>query len=174
MKKQLYTLVLICSMAIGVLSSCKKTSASYYAYQTECINVELDGSQTLKAYGMGRNRIDAATQAKKNAIHDVIFKGISSGSRECQLRPLLLEVNAEEKYRSYFNPFFLDRGPLRNVGHYSQFVSLKDEHFIERLSPVHFRRATARNSDQAIFSVIVRVHREELRQQLISDGILKQ
>jgi hypothetical protein len=132
--------------------------------------VERDGSQTLKAYGMGRNRIDAATQARKNALHDVIFKGISSGSRECEARPLLLEVNAEEKYRSYFNTFFTDRGPFYDWGNYSRFVSLRDERFIQRIT----RSASTRNADQDVYSVIVRVMREELRQQLITDGILKQ
>jgi len=134
------------------------------------VNVELDGSQTLKAYGMGRNWIDAATQARKNALRDVIFKGISSGSRECQAKPILLEVNAEEKYRSYFNDFFLDRGPVRNVGHYTQFVSLRDERFVQRIT----RRPGSQNADQDVYSVIVRVYREQLRQQLINDGILRQ
>ena len=171
MKKRLFTIFMAGSIALLYLSSCKPASSlSYYTYKTECVNVELDGSQTLKAYGMGRNRIDAATQARKNAIRDVIFKGISSGSGECESKPLLLEVNAEEKYRSYFGTFFTDRGPFRNVGNYSQFVSLKNEHFIKRI----VRRATTRNADQDIYSVVVRVMREELRQQLINDGIIKQ
>ena len=168
MKKNLFTLFMTCGIAITLFSSCRTSSTSYYTYRTECINVELDGSQTLKAYGMGRNKIDAVAQAKKNALRDVIFKGISYGSGECEAKPVLLEVNAEEKYRNYFNTFFADRGLLGNVGHYSKFVSLRDERLIES------RKATARNADQVVFSVVVRVLREDLRQQLINDGILKQ
>lgn len=174
MKKHLFTVAMICSIAISFLSSCRTpinpSSISYYTFQTECVNVELDGSQTLKAYGMGRDRTDAVEQAKKNAIRDVIFKGISSGSGECQAKPLLLEVNAEEKYGNYFNTFFADGGAKGKTGNYSRFVTLQDERYWKRIN----RQATAQNADQDVYSVIVRVLREELRQQLIRDGILKQ
>ena len=123
MKKNLFTLLMACIIAIALFSSCRTSSTSYFTYRTECINVELDGSQTLKAYGMGRNRIDAVAQAKKNALRDVIFKGISSGSRECQAKPVLLEVNAEEKYRIisiHFSPtvdYWAMSANIRNLYH---------------------------------------------------------
>ena len=41
--------------------------------QTECISVEQDGSQTLRVWGKGRNRVDAVEQAKKNAVYEVLF-----------------------------------------------------------------------------------------------------
>ena len=170
MKHQLFTVCMVCGV-ISILFSCRinPSSTSYYTFQTECVNVELDGSQTLKAYGMGGTKIDATEQARKNAVRDVIFKGISSGSAECQAKPLLIEVNAEEKYRSYFNTFFTDRGPRPRAGHYSQFVTLQDERFIRRIG----RRPVTQNADQDVYSVVVRVLREQLRQQLINDGILK-
>jgi hypothetical protein len=165
MKKHLFTVFLICSIAILILSSCKisPSSTSYFTYQTECVNVELDGSQTLKAYGMGGNKIDAMEQAYKNAVRDVIFKGISSGSAECQARPLLLEVNAAQKYETYFNVFFRDRGA------YARYVSFRDERLVQQIN----RRPITQNADQDIYSVVVRVLREDLKQQLIKDGILK-
>mgnify|MGYP007016946918 CR=1 FL=1 len=33
-------------------------------------------------------------------------KGVVAGSRECSVRPLITEVNAQERYASYFNDFF--------------------------------------------------------------------
>lgn len=171
MKKYFFIFFLTGCAAIAFLSSCGRsnTSYSFYSYQTECVNIERDGSQTLKAYGMGKNRTDAEAQAKKNAVYDVIFKGISSGSRECQARPLLLEVNAEEKYRDYFNAFFANRGPHGNFSDYSRFVTLQDERFSQRIK----RKPNTQNADQDVYSLIVRVLREELKQQLIQDGILK-
>ena len=50
--------------------------AGDYAKSSECLGVELDGSQTIKSWGMGTRKIDAIEQAKKNAVRDVLFKGI--------------------------------------------------------------------------------------------------
>jgi hypothetical protein len=172
METRLFTVIVFIGIMLPFLSSCRlnPSSTSYFSYQTECVNVELDGSQTVKAYGMGRGRVDAVEQAYKNAVRDVIFKGISSGSRECQSRPLMLEVNAEEKYRTYFNTFFADRSRFGNTVNYSRFVSLQDERLIQHIN----RRPMTQNVDQDVYSAVVRVQREALRQQLIKDGIIKQ
>ena len=173
MKKIFFIVFVTGCIALSLLSSCRAhpTSTSYYTYQTECLNVELDGSQTLRAYGMGRDRADAVEQAYKNAVRDVIFKGISSGSKECQTKPILFEVNAEEKYQTYFSKFFADRTPInRFENNYSRFISSRDERSSQRMG----RRPVSQNVDQDVYSVVVRVLREELKQQLIKDGILKQ
>jgi len=165
MKKQLLTVMITGSLLL-LLSGCKartNTSISYYSYETQCLGVELDGSQTLKVWGNGSNRRDAVEQAKKNAVRDVLFKGNFGGSRECQTRPLMLEVNAQEKYERYFNVFF------RDGGNYARFVSLKDERLVERI----MRNSDTRNRDQSSYTAVVRVLRDELREQLIRDGILR-
>ena len=168
MKEQFLKTMFVCGIGLTFMLSCSRritpSATSYYTYQTECVGSELDGSQTLKAYGLGNTRGDATEQAKKNAIRDVLFKGNFTGSRECQYRPLLMEVNAAEKYATYFNVFFRDRGA------YTQYVSLRDERFVERIN----RAPVTGNRDQDMYSAVVRVQREELRQLLIRDGILNQ
>lgn len=52
------------------------TTSAYYEYEVECLGVELDGSQTLRIWGVGRNKKDAVEQAKKNAVRIVLFKGM--------------------------------------------------------------------------------------------------
>lgn len=42
---------------------------------------------------------------KENAVRDVLFKGVVAGSRECSVRPLITEVNAQERYASYLTTF---------------------------------------------------------------------
>ena len=42
--------------------------ASTQGLNVECLGVEHDGSQTLRASGSGRNKRDALEQAKKNAV----------------------------------------------------------------------------------------------------------
>ena len=140
----------------------KKSVSTNYAYATECMGVELDGSQTLKAWGNGRNRQDAVEQAKKNAVRDVIFKGIRDGKQECNTKPLVFEVNAQDKYEDYFNKFFADGGEYKN------FISLSGERIFDKIS-----RDKQRTSESVTHGLIVRVLRSELKQKLIQDGILK-
>ncbi len=141
----------------------QKSTAGNYKYKTECMGVELDGSATLKAWGNGRNRADAVEQAKKNAVRDVIFHGISEGKSECNSKPLIFEVNAEEKYEDYFNKFFADNGEFKN------FISLRDERIFDKIS-----RDKKGARESVTHGLIVRVLRAELKAKLIADGIIKQ
>lgn len=151
---------------ITLNSGCKTKSkiGASYQYKTECIGIELDGSETLRAWGQGRNPSDAIEQAKKNAVRDVLFKGIMDGSNECNVRPLVPEVNAQDKYETYFNKFFADGGV------YSNFCSSKDG---SNLHPELLKNRQKLGSQEE-YRVIVRVLRSDLKQKLIQDGILKQ
>ena len=137
--------------------------AGNYTYKTECMGVELDGSVTVKAWGNGRYRyFDALEQAKKNAIRDVLFKGITEGRQECNPRPILGEVNAQQKHEEYFNRFFTDGGE------YGKYVNTKDERIGNRVAR---ERKNARES--VTYGVILRVLRQDLIDKMKQDGILK-
>ncbi|MBQ8565438.1 MAG: hypothetical protein IJ442_06380 [Bacteroidaceae bacterium] len=161
--KKLLNLILVMAVVALVCSSCKTTQlsndAAYVSFETQCLGVELDGSQTLRAWGKGKDRADALEQAKKNAVRDVIFKGIRAGVNECNTKPLIFEVNAEEKYQYYFNKFFADGGE------YKKYVSDADENLTSRMKAV--------SSTQQNWSVVVRVLRTDLRERLIQDNIIK-
>lgn len=162
--KRLTTLFIIGSMLI---ISCKakliNTNSGNYSYKTECIGVELDGSQTLKSWGKGSNKTDAIEQAYKDAINDVLFNGINKGSSECNLKPVLSEVNVKEKNEEYFNEFFTDSGGFK------EFVTNKDGSTYK----LEASKVKKDPGSQFTYSVIVRVLRVELKQKMISDGILK-
>ena len=155
----LTTLLLISFTGYGQVSQI----AGNFSHGTECMGVEGDGTQTVKAYGNGRHRWDAIEQARKNAVRDVIFNGLREGKQECEQRPLVAEVNAREKYEKYFNTFFADEGPYKN------FVSTEDERLAQRV-----RRDKSRGRESVSHAFIVRVLRPQLREKLIADGILKQ
>lgn len=147
-------------LVLGVTSCASKNKiSSYYTTEPFCLGTELDGSQTLRSWGTGRNITDGVEQAKKNAINAVIFKGIHSGTAECSKQPLLMEVNAAEKYQYYFNSFFKDGGA------YTEYVSSEDTR--------PGSREKVKNDMQRKFEVTVRVLRSELRDRLIRDNILK-
>jgi hypothetical protein len=147
-----------------VITSCGSTQmkgAGNYTYETECMGVEGDGSQTVKGWGSGRNREDAVEQAKKNGLSDVLFKGIRS-TKGCNDKPVLFDVNIREKKEDYFNAFFADQGP------YKEFITGEDG------SDLHFSVVAGRKKagDQVTYGVIIRVQRAKLKERMIQDGIM--
>lgn len=151
---------LILIVLVFAASCASKTEKVYYTYKTQCMSLELDGSQTLLAWGNGKDRKDAVEQAKKNAINDVLFTGILDGKQGCEVKPLVPEVNARQKYEDYFNKFFAD-GAL-----YASYLNTRDEK--------SHSREKEKGNYSVTYSVTVRVLRPALKERLIADGILKQ
>lgn len=159
MKKYLVGLSAMLLLAGVGCSKKLADTGSYFRSGTEYLNSEGDGSITVRAYGMGKTREDAIEQACKNAVHDVLFKGVLTPENTILSRPLIREINAQEKYQYFFNPFFADGGQYR------RFVSLED-----RRPKSDGRQA---NSVQQRYAVTVRVLRAELQQYLIEHHIVK-
>lgn len=160
MKKVLF--ILSAALAIASAGSCsKKANVSMaYNYPPEVISVERDGSITMRVWGEGRNRPDAIEQAHKEAVHTILFKGVTANGMKAALtRALVLENDAETKYRLFFNEFFSDRGD------YMKFVSREDTRGGSNLRQ--------RTDTQVRYGVTVRVLRSELERYLIDEGILK-
>jgi hypothetical protein len=154
MKKIIITLLVLMSSAYADA----QTQTIYARSTVRCMGVELDGSQTLRVQGYGRNRLDAKEQAKKNAVWAVIFDGIREGTGGCNMRPLVTEVNAKERYEDYFNLFFADDGP------YKEYVSLKDTKY----------RSGGRSKDKLgyAYDLTIRVLRAQLKERLKADKII--
>ena len=133
-------------------------SAGAFAQETECISKEMDGSLTVRVWGTGRNRTDALEQAKKQAVYDVLFKGITRGNTDYNMRPIMTEVNARQRYQDYFDIFFMDRGEYR------KYISMEDK----RAGSTRTRR----NYRDVTVGTTVRVLVPQLRARLKEDGLL--
>jgi len=159
MKKTVYYFLMIAAVCMVMGCSRSTVSSAYQNYKIQCLGVEHDGSQTLLSWGEGRNRSDAVEQAKKNAVYEIIFNGIHEGNSSCDQRPLLNIPNAEERFREYFQRFFVDGGE------YKKYVSTVDE------------KNGSRNVEKYQYgrkmSVTVRVLRSELRERLKNDNVLR-
>lgn len=151
MRKTLLFIMMIFAISVDAQTVYSRTSV-------KCLGVELDGSQTLRVQGYGRNRADAKEQAKKNAVKAVIFEGIRDGVEGCNMRPLVMEVNAQERYEDYFNLFFADDGP------YLEYVSMKDTKY----------GSGDRVKDKVGYSynLTVRVLRTQLKARLKADNVI--
>ena len=154
MKKLL--ILFIC--ATSLLNVYAQKNPVYARSSIRCLGVELDGSQTLRVQGYGRNRSDAKEQAMKNAVWAVIFDGIREGAQGCNMRPLVTEVNAKERYEDYFNLFFSDNGE------YKKYVSLRDTK----------KRSGGRSKDKLgyAYDLTIRVLRAELKARLKADNLI--
>lgn len=161
-KKSFLTIVILAMYQYYAMA--QTSTSAYNTYEAECLGVELDGSQTLRVWGVGRNKKDAVEQAKKNAVRAVLFKGIHSGMSGCNTKPLVFEVNAEERYEDYFNVFFMDGGE------YSKYISMKDE---KRINLFKKDKDKETSKHFVKYGVTVRVLRAELKKRLESDNILQ-
>ena len=144
-------LTLFSAPVFGQIFNKQKKTASYYNGETECLEDKLDGSFVLQAWGKGSSKSEAIDQAKRNVLNDVLFKGINKG---CQMRPLIIEVNASRKYKSYVYSFF--------NSDYKDFISIEK-------SPKSLKKSRKQTS----YGIKVRVNVEAIRQKLITDKIIK-
>ena len=156
MRSIIYRALLIIISITGLNANAQTV---YSKYSVRCLGVELDGSQTLRVQGYGRNKNDAKEQAMKNAVYAVIFDGIRDGVEGCNMRPLVTEVNARERYEDYFDIFFSDKGA------YKEYVSMRDTK----------KRSADKEKDRIGYSydLTVRVLRPELKARLKADNIIK-
>ena len=154
MKKVMFLVI----SALSLICADAQTQAIYSRTSVRCLGVELDGSQTLRVQGYGRNRSDAKEQAMKNAVWAVVFDGVRDGVDGCNKRPLVTEVNAKERYEDYFNRFFADSGE------YMKYVSLRDTK----------KRSGGRSKDKLgyAYDLTVRVLRAELKARLKADKVI--
>lgn len=145
------------------ITACKtpaKIDNSYagFSFEVECLGSDLDGTQTLRSFGKGKNKAQAMETAKKNAVKAVLFDGIRFGSSDCSPQPIIGGANPLEKHQVYFNKFFADGGA------YKEYTSMMDEK----------RTSRVKSADRSIenWGIVVRVDRAGLKQRMINDGII--
>ena len=147
--------------SIMASSCCTYKHTAYYDHKTRLIGTELDGSYTVVAWGRARNAVDAFRQAQKQAVYDVIFNGVEAQTTNLHnILPIMLEVNAKDKYQDYFNAFFADKGE------YTKYCSKKDRHW--------WTSEFYKSDRQAVCKTTVMVYRSELKEKLIKDKIIQE
>ena len=157
MKK--FVVLMLAFVAITMTANAQTSQKKVlYKNTIRVLNTELDGSLTLRVTGFGRNRDDAKEQAMKNAVWAVIFDGIRDGVEGCNLRPLVTEVNAKERYEEYFNRFFSDRGEYR------KYVTLQDTKYLSG--------GKAKDKNGYSYDLTVRVLRPKLKARLQADNVI--
>ena len=152
--------LVVTSVIVNAQTRKKRKLAGYLIenYEVECMGTGMDGTQLIKVWGYGKKPEKAIYQAKKNAVHAIMFKGVNVGRPGCMNRPLVTEPGAEYKHQGFFETFFADGG------RYLNFVSLTGDGKLDRIK-------VARRSYKV--GVIVSVAHSNLRKELEAAGIVK-
>jgi hypothetical protein len=132
-----------------------------FRYELEAAGVGEQGTYQVKVWTYSRNPRVALEQAKKNAVHGVIFKGFAGKDRRVPgQRPLATDASGERDRADYFEPF------CATGGRYQQFVSLVNNGAI---APGDRFRV----GKEYKVGVVVSVSVSELRKELENAGIIK-
>lgn len=145
---------------ITLLAGCgSRRSQASYDQPSKVLSANYDGSYVIRTQVRARNSALAFTDAQRKAVQEVIFDGVQAGSNGIQdLKPLVYDKNAREKYEDYFNAFFADNGDWKN------YCSLKDRRA--------FSSTYERTRTQMVQNVTVTVERDALKKRLQADGII--
>jgi len=98
---------LIISLGVFFLSSFLKSKVTY---QTECISIQSDGSVAFKIWDTKKGDKYTSEQARKDAIHAVLFSSVSGGAG-CTTQPPILNTSEEQNnFKAIEKSFFAKNG----------------------------------------------------------------
>ncbi len=128
-----------------------------WRYELEAVGEGKEGTYVFKVWTYSKRAIVAIEQAKKNAVHGIIFKGYA-GKDRIQGRPALSsDPNLVNTKADFFEPFFADGGD------YMKFVSNSGDTAPERLKV----------GKEYKVGIITTVAVADLRRHLEAAGIIK-
>ncbi len=120
------TLLTVIFVAFGLVSNAqisKKKKAQKdtknWRYEIECVGIGKAGTKVIKVWSYSKKAKVAIAQAKKNAVHGIIFQGYAGGGQGCtSQKPLASDPSIEQQKEEFFDNFFDING-----GKYMKFVS---------------------------------------------------
>ena len=143
----------------NVFSQSNKNTQNW-KYEIEAAGTGSQGSYLIKVWSYSKKPVLAIEQAKKNAVHGIIFRGFNGFNGITGQKPLSSNSNLEIEKKEFFDPFFADGGK------YLKFVNLSNDGSIapeDRLKV----------GNQYKIGVIVSVNVTSLRKDLEDAGIIK-
>lgn len=167
-----YFKVFLLSICAIVLASCGASRQTQADYDTLTWNYEIQptlgqatqGSILVKVWSYCNSKDIDNTQAAKNAVHGVLFKGVpalnTDDARVPAQRPIVTDTDAEAKYEEFFKTFFADGGK------YMKYVN-----FVNNGIPAPGDVIKVKN--QYKVGVRVSVAKDALRKEMENAGIVK-
>ena len=107
------TLLLIAIVLISCISTAQtnkkaNTDTMNWRYEIEAAGQGTQGNYLIKVWSYSRKPVVAIEQAKKNAVHGIIFRGYSGFNSIQGQKPLTNNPNLEMEQEEFFKNFFAD------------------------------------------------------------------
>jgi len=131
-----------------------------WRYEIECVSTGAEGSYLIKVWSYSKKPVIAIEQAKKNAVHGIIFKGFAGQGAGCTQKPLTNNPALEQEKAIYFDDFFADGGK------YMKFVNVSGDGSVAAEDRLKVGK-------EYKMGVIVSVQKDLLRKDLEAAGIVK-
>jgi hypothetical protein len=164
MKIFINTLLVLISITNSFGQVIAKTKANAdtrnFRYEIEAHGEGVEGTYLVKVWTYSRSPKVSITQAKKNAVHGIIFQGFAGSGKVSGQPPLCSSPSAEIQFADFFNSFFANNGP------YLKYVSISGDGSVaagDRLLV----------GGEYKIGVIVSVRKDLLKADLVEAGIVR-
>ncbi len=131
-----------------------------WRYEIEAVQTGTQGTYLIKVWSYSKKPDVAIEQAKKNAVHGIIFKGFAGTSTVPGQKALTSNANLEVEKEDFFKPFFADGGK------YMKFVNVSNDGAIAAQDRMKIGK-------EYKVGVVVSVSVAALRKDLEDAGIVK-
>jgi len=159
MKKSIFVLAtivaLFCSTSLFAANAQKKADQATDQWRYDVEDVGMTGKQgtvMFKIWSYSKKENIAISQADKNAVHAVLFKGVGTA------RPMV-DPAAAEKYADFFDEFFQEGGG------YHRYVQLSNNGAVKPADNIKLKK-------EYKIGIVVSVKKDELRKFMESKGIV--
>lgn len=160
-KTVLFALLLISAISFAQAKKKADQATEEWRYEIECAGIGTDGTYLIKVWSYSKKGSVAISQAKKNAIHGIIFKGFTGSGQGCNSqKPLVSNPNLEEEKEEFFKVFFEDGGK------YMKFVNASSDGNVDAADRMKVGK-------EYKIGVVVSVMKDALRKDLEAAGIIK-
>jgi hypothetical protein len=141
----------------------KKANADteLWRYEIEAVKTGTQGTYLIKVWSYSKKPEVAIEQAKKNAIHGIIFQGFAGKQGVPGQKPLANNSNLEYEKADFFKAFFSDA-----EGRYMKFVNLTTDGSVSAEDRLKIDKKTYK------IGVVVSVNVSMLRKDLEDAGII--
>jgi hypothetical protein len=154
------TMVILNSIAFGQSKKKANKDTKIWRYEIEVVSVGAQGTYLIKVWSYSKKPQVAIEQAKKNAVHGIIFQGFVGKQGVSGQKPLTNNPNLEQEKESFFADFFADGGK------YLKFVNITNDGSVAASDRLKVGK-------EYKIGVIVSVNVSELRKDLENAGIIK-
>ncbi|MEO7283124.1 hypothetical protein [Gelidibacter sp.] len=123
--KKINLTIILLIVTVSVCSAQKNKKANNdteaWRYEIEAVQTGTQGSYLIKVWSYSKKPDVAIEQAKKNAVHGIIFRGFIGSQSVAGQKPLANNGNLEVEKEDFFKSFFA------NGGKYMKFVSMSHD-----------------------------------------------